>query len=72
MKNKKPLWIALIALDVGLTIFLFVVHIMMIATLASQEDPNQVPQRPRREGMARLLWLREGVVRSQGRSGEYQ
>lgn len=41
MKNKKPLWIALIALDVGLTIFLFVVHIMMIATLASQEDPNQ-------------------------------
>lgn len=36
--NKKALWIALIGLDVALTIFLFVIHIMMIATLAQHPD----------------------------------
>ena len=38
MKNKKVLWIALIALDVALTVFLFVVHIMMISTLANNKE----------------------------------
>lgn len=36
--NKKVLWIALIGLDVALTIFLFVIHIMMIVTLAQHPD----------------------------------
>ena len=31
MKNKKPLWITLIALDVAITVFLFVVSIIMLA-----------------------------------------
>ena len=30
MKNKKILWIALIALDVAITVFLFVIHIIML------------------------------------------
>ncbi len=31
MKNKKVLWICLIALDVAITIFMFVIHIIMLA-----------------------------------------
>ena len=31
MKNKKVLWISLIALDVAITIFMFVIHIIMLA-----------------------------------------
>ena len=38
MKNKKPLWITLIVLDVAVTVFLFVIHIMMLSTLASNRD----------------------------------
>ena len=33
MKNKKPLWIALIALDVAITVFLFVISIIMLANV---------------------------------------
>ena len=36
MKNKKVLWIALISLDVVLTIFLFVVHIIMLANVVNK------------------------------------
>lgn len=31
MKNKKVLWISLIALDVAITVFMFVIHIIMLA-----------------------------------------
>ena len=31
MKNKKPLWITLIVLDVAITIFLLVISIVMLA-----------------------------------------
>ena len=34
MKNKKPLWIALIALDVAITVFLFVISIIMLANVS--------------------------------------
>ncbi len=37
MKNKKPLFITLITLDIALTMFLFVVSIIMIATMPSPE-----------------------------------
>ena len=33
MKNKKPLWIALIAVDIIITVFLFVVSILMLANV---------------------------------------
>ena len=36
MKNKKVLWIALISLDVVLTIFLFVIHIIMLANVVNK------------------------------------
>ena len=36
MKNKKVLWIALISLDVVITIFLFVVHIIMLANVVNK------------------------------------
>ena len=31
MKNKKVLWISLIALDVAVTVFMFVIHVIMLA-----------------------------------------
>ena len=34
MKNKKPLWIALISLDVIITIALFVISIIMLANVS--------------------------------------
>ena len=34
MKNKKPLWITLIALDIGVTVFLFVVSIIMLSNVS--------------------------------------
>lgn len=43
MKNKKPLWITLIALDVAVTIFLLVLAIIMLAftfTHTKQEIVN--------------------------------
>ena len=41
MKNKKPLWIALIALDVAITGFLFVVSIIMLASTVGLEPGTQ-------------------------------
>ena len=41
MKNKKVLWIALISLDVALTIFLFVIHIIMLASVIGK-SPDQI------------------------------
>lgn len=37
MKNKKWLWITLIALDVGITVFLFVIHIIMLTRLLGKD-----------------------------------
>ena len=36
MKNKKALWISLISLDVAITVFLFVVHIIMLANVVNK------------------------------------
>ena len=38
MKNKRALWISLIALDVALTIFLFVIHIIMFANVLKDQQ----------------------------------
>ena len=40
-KYKKPLFIALISLDVVITVFLFVVSIMVLATVAPAENINE-------------------------------
>ena len=45
MKNKKPLWITLIALDVLITAFLFVVSIIMLAN-----TPKSAEERDAMEG----------------------
>ena len=37
MKNKKPLWIALISLDVVITIVLFAISIIMLANVSKTE-----------------------------------
>ena len=36
MKNKKLLWIAAIALDVAVTVFLFVIHIIMLINIVGK------------------------------------
>ena len=41
MKNKKALWIALIAVDVAVTIFLFTIHIIMLVEVLSK-TPEQM------------------------------
>lgn len=41
MKNKKILWIALIGLDVAITIFMFVVHIIMLAKTVGANGVTQ-------------------------------
>ncbi|MCR4911889.1 MAG: hypothetical protein K5925_05130 [Bacilli bacterium] len=41
MKNKKILWIALISLDVAVTVFLFVIHIIMLSNIIGK-TPEQV------------------------------
>lgn len=38
MKNKKPLWIALISLDVVLTIILFVFSVIVLANVGKTES----------------------------------
>ena len=41
MKNKKPLWITLFALDGAIVIFYFVIHIMMLANTIGK-TPEQI------------------------------
>lgn len=36
MKNKKALWISLISVDVVVTLFLFVIHIIMLANVVGK------------------------------------
>ena len=43
MKNKKVLWITLISLDVAITIFLFVMHIIMLANVVNK-SAEQIAQ----------------------------
>lgn len=50
MKNKKPLWITLIALDVLITAFLFVVSIIMLAN-----TPKSAEERDAMEGFIGYL-----------------
>ena len=44
MKNKKILWISLIAVDVAITVFLFVVHIIMLAKTVNAHGVTQDPK----------------------------
>lgn len=42
MKNKKPLWIAILSVDVAITIALFVLHIIVLANILNPEfDPSK-------------------------------
>ena len=43
MKNKKWLWISVAVLDVALTVFFFVIHIMMLASIVGKTD-EQIQQ----------------------------
>lgn len=38
MKNKKPLFISLIVLDIAITIFLFVISIIVLVTMAGADN----------------------------------
>ena len=53
MKNKKPLIIALVALDVALTIFLFVISIIMLATLSKAQTQLDIANLP--DGLIKYL-----------------
>ena len=44
MKNKKVLWISLIALDIAVTVFMFVIHIIMLAETVGKNGVTQDPQ----------------------------
>ena len=46
MKNyKKPLFIGLIALDVAITIFLFVISIIVLVTMAGSKDLSEAQEK---------------------------
>ena len=47
MKNKKWLWITLGVLDIGLTVFFFVVHIMMLAGIVGKTEEEILALRQR-------------------------
>lgn len=38
MKSKKWLWIGLGVIDVGITVFLFVIHILMLSNIVGKSD----------------------------------
>ena len=42
MKNKKWLWFTLAGLDVAITVFLFVIHIIMIANISGNKTPEEM------------------------------
>ncbi len=44
MKNKKVLWISLIALDIAITIFMFVIHIIMLARTVGRNGVTDDPR----------------------------
>ena len=53
MKNKKPLIIALVSVDVALTIFLFVISIIMLATLSKVQSQQEIAALP--DGLIKYL-----------------
>jgi len=60
MKSKKILWIALVAVDVAITIFLFVIHIvMMYNVLQIQKNPDYINQL---NGLFRFLAEKENTT----------
>ena len=44
MKNKKVLWISLLALDVAITVFMFVIHIIMLARTVGRNGVTDDPR----------------------------
>lgn len=44
MKNKKVLWISLIALDIAITTFMFVIHIIMLARTVGRNGVTDDPR----------------------------
>lgn len=54
MKNKKVLWIALGALDVAIVIFLFIVHILMLANVIGK-SPDEIAELTHRSGLIPFL-----------------
>ena len=46
MKNKKPLFISLIALDVAITVFLFVISIIMLSKVAGMQNRADIDNEP--------------------------
>lgn len=54
MKNKKVLWIVLGALDVAIVIFLFVVHILMLANVIGK-TPDEIAELTKRSGLIPFL-----------------
>ena len=46
MKNKTPLFIVLIALDVAITVFLFVISIIMLAKVAGMQNRADIDNEP--------------------------
>ena len=54
MKNKKTLWICLGALDVAITAFLFVIHILMLVHIVGK-TPEAVQQYSQGTGLIPYL-----------------
>lgn len=54
MKNKKVLWIALAALDVAIVMFLFIVHIIMLANIIGK-TPDEVVELAKRPDLIGFL-----------------
>ena len=55
MKNKKWLWITLAALDVAITVFLFVIHIIMIANISGATTPEAQEALRKQDGLIGAL-----------------
>ncbi len=55
MKNKKWLWYTLAGLDVAITVFLFVIHIIMIANISGATTPEAQEALRNQPGLIGLL-----------------
>ena len=54
MKNKKVLWITLAALDAAIVIFLFVIHILMLANVLGK-TPDVIAEYTKQPGLLPYL-----------------
>ena len=52
-KYKKPLFIGLIALDIGITVFLFVISIIVLVTMAGSSTLNEAIEKS--DGLIKFL-----------------